>query len=132
MSSTMTVEHVLPSLVGRPAPRARVERGLKRLDRLAVLLDEVVRVPGTPLKVGLDGLLGLVPGVGDGASALIQLYVVVEAARLGVPRPTLGRMVLNVLVDTLVGSIPVLGSVFDFFFKATRRNVDLAVAALRG
>lgn len=101
------------------------DRGLAELEFIARLLDDRFRIPGTSIRFGLDGLLGLVPGIGDGATALVSLYVVLRAWSLGVPPGVLGRMLANVLVDSAVGSIPLLGDVFDVAFKSNRRNLEL-------
>ena len=102
------------------------ERLRRRLRRIAHLMDSSIRVPGTRYRVGLDALIGLIPGVGDAAGLAVSAYVVLAARRRGVPRRTLARMAANVGVDALVGSIPVLGDVFDLGFKANRRNLRLA------
>ena len=94
-------------------------------ERLARLLDSQFRVPGTRMRFGVDGLLGLVPGVGDAAGLALSSMVIVQAVRLGARGSTVARMVLNVAIDTVVGAIPLLGSVFDFAFKANNRNVAL-------
>lgn len=101
------------------------ERALQRLDRLAWLLDSSVRLPFTRLRFGVDGAVGLVPVVGDLATAALSLYPVFEARRLGVRAPTIVLMLGNVALDAAVGAIPVLGDLFDFGFKANQRNVDL-------
>lgn len=93
--------------------------------RLARLLDSQFRVPGTRMRFGVDGVLGLVPGVGDAAGLALSTMVIVQAVRLGARGSTVARMVLNVALDAVVGSIPLLGSVFDFAFKANDRNVTL-------
>ncbi len=98
---------------------------LRRVRRVSHLLDEAVRIPGTNRRVGLDPILGLIPVVGDLTTALFSAYVVVEAYRLGASRGLLARMVLNVLVDTVGGSVPLVGDVFDAVWKANERNVDL-------
>ncbi|NHI01657.1 MULTISPECIES: DUF4112 domain-containing protein [Oceanimonas] len=95
-----------------------------RLDRLAWLLDSAVRLPGG-FRIGLDGIMGLVPGVGDLAGAALSGYIVLQAARMKLPVTLLARMGLNVLLEVLIGSIPILGDLFDFAFKANRRNVRL-------
>lgn len=128
---TATLEHALPTLFRAAAPRQRVTRGLRRMENLAWFLDEALPIPGTNRRVGADVIVGLVPGLGSVAAGLIQLYVVVEAMRLGVPGRTLLKMVGNVVLDTTLGAVPIAGSVFDFFFKATRRNVRLLSEALR-
>jgi Domain of unknown function (DUF4112) len=100
------------------------ERVLRRLEALGSLLDSRFRLPGG-FRFGLDPLIGLVPGVGDGISAIISLYIVLEAYRLGASRGTLARMLLNVGLDLGVGIIPIIGDVADFAFKSNRRNLDL-------
>jgi len=103
----------------------RRHHGLAELEFVARLLDDRFRIPGTSIRFGLDGLLGLVPGIGDGATALVSLYLVLRAWSLGVPPRVLGRMLVNVLLDSAVGSVPVLGDVFDVAFKSNRRNLEL-------
>ncbi len=104
---------------------AREKRQLKRLIRLAALLDARYRVPGTGWKFGLDGLIGLVPGVGDAASAAISIWIVWQASRLGASKRTLLAMLSNVGVDALIGAVPVIGDVLDVAYKANLRNVAL-------
>jgi hypothetical protein len=100
-------------------------RSLERLRRLGILLDNSIRVPGTDFRFGLDTVIGLVPGLGDLAGAALSLYIILEAARLGVPKPLLARMGSNVALDMLVGAVPVLGDLFDAGFKANMRNLAL-------
>lgn len=101
-----------------------MQQVVQRLQRLARLWDAAIRVPGG-ITIGLDPLVGLVPGVGDAVGALVSGYIVLEAARLGVPAVTLLRMLLNIAIDALVGSIPVAGDLFDFAWKSNLRNVAL-------
>jgi hypothetical protein len=101
------------------------KRDLARLDRLADLLDSSFRVPGTNIRFGLDSILGFLPLVGDSISALPALYLIYRAKRLGVPDAVIGQMLGNVVIDLLVGSVPVLGDLFDVAFKANRRNIAL-------
>lgn len=101
----------------------------KRVHQLARLMDSSVRLPGG-FRIGLDGLIGLVPGVGDVAAAGVSFYIIVQAARAGVPAKVRALMVLNVVLDTLVGTIPVIGDLFDFAFKANLRNARLMDAYL--
>lgn len=101
------------------------EIALQRVARLAYWLDDRFRIPGTRLRVGLDGLLGLIPGIGDTATALIAAYVVLEAARLGIPKAMLARMLANVGIDYIVGLVPLVGDLGDFAWKANRRNARL-------
>ncbi len=95
------------------------------LDRLAWWLDERFRIPGTNMRVGFDGIIGLIPGVGDTATALISAWIVYRAWQMGAPAPLLARMSANVAVDYVAGTIPLLGDVFDVAFKANRRNISL-------
>ena len=92
---------------------------------LARLLDSAVRVPGTNVRVGLDAVLGLIPGVGDLAGAGLSGYIILAAARMGAPTPVLLRMVLNVATETVVGAIPLLGDLFDVGWRANLRNTAL-------
>ena len=96
--------------------------------RLAWLLDESIRLPGG-LRIGIDGILGLIPGIGDVIGMALSSVIVADAARQGVPSAILARMVVNVLIETAVGAIPVLGDLFDFFWKANSRNLRLMDAA---
>ncbi|HEU4453612.1 MAG TPA: DUF4112 domain-containing protein [Longimicrobium sp.] len=103
---------------------------LRRLDGLAYLLDNSIPIPGTGRRVGLDAVIGLVPGVGDAAGSLLSAYIVVEAARAGTPFPVLARMVMNVAIEGIVGAVPFLGDLFDAAWKANDRNVRLLRAAM--
>jgi Domain of unknown function (DUF4112) len=98
---------------------------LEHLDQLAYWLDDRFRVPGTGFRVGLDGLVGLIPGIGDAATNAITAYIIFQAWRLGVPRSVLMRMLANLGIDFVVGLVPVLGDLFDVGFKANRRNARL-------
>jgi uncharacterized protein DUF4112 len=92
------------------------------LQRLEILLDEAFRVPGTSIRFGLDGIIGLVPGLGDVLAGLLSLIIPLAAWMRGVPYVTIVRMVANIGIGVLVGSIPVLGDIFDIAWKANRRN----------
>ena len=96
-----------------------------RIARITQLLDELISVPGTPIRVGLDPVIGLVPVVGDVVAAAAGAWVIAEAARFGVPRVVLARMVTNLLLDLGVGAIPVLGDAYDLFFRSNSRNLEL-------
>ena len=106
------------------------EARLKRVRLLSRLLDEQFRIPGTTQRIGLDGLLGLIPGVGDAAGALLSTYILYEAIRLGAPKTVLLRMVANIGIDTVVGAIPVVGDIFDIVWKANKKNAALLQAYL--
>jgi hypothetical protein len=101
---------------------------LERLRWLGELLDNSIPVPGTSFRFGIDTIIGLVPGVGDLVGGALSAYIILEAARLGVPRSLLARMGYNVLVDVAVGTIPLLGDLFDAGFKANLRNLALVQA----
>lgn len=107
------------------------QRVLRRLERLANALDTCIPVPFVRTRIGIDGLIGLVPGIGDVATGALSLYFVAEAWRLGVPVMTILRMLANVGVDTVIGAVPLVGDLFDFAYKANRRNVELLRRALR-
>lgn len=95
------------------------------VQRLAVLLDDYFRLPGTEFRIGLDGLIGMIPGIGDTLTAGLGAYIIGRAHKLGVSKPVLARMVLNLVIDWLVGLVPLLGDLLDFGFKGHRRNVQL-------
>jgi len=96
----------------------------RRLGKLAHMLDSAIPLPGG-YRVGFDGIIGLVPGIGDLTGAAFSSYIIAEAHRLGVSRIVLMRMLGNMAVESLVGVIPVAGDLFDFAWKANRRNVAL-------
>jgi len=105
-------------------------RELARLDRLARLLDAKFRMPLFGFRFGWDGILGLIPGLGDLATALPSALIIRRAWQLGVPRSLLARMALNTGMDFAFGSVPVIGSIFDVYFKANLRNIALIRAYL--
>lgn len=98
---------------------------ISNLETLAKVMDSQFRIPGTSIRFGLDALLGLIPGAGDFGTFLISGYMVLLLAQNGASGFVLTRMVLNILIDALFGSIPVLGDIFDVAFKANQRNVSL-------
>lgn len=110
-------------------PEAKLTEGeaaaLARVRTVTRLLDEAVRIPGTDFRIGLDPILSLLPVAGDAAAAVVSLYPIVEAYRLGVPGRTLVVMLTLVAVDAVTGSVPVFGSVFDAFWKANAWNYRL-------
>jgi hypothetical protein len=96
------------------------------VEHLVFLLDQALGIPGTRWRIGLDGIVGLLlPGGGDALGAVVSAALVLLAARQGVPRVVVGRMVFNIAVDALVGAIPVLGDLFDIGWKANTRNLAL-------
>lgn len=96
----------------------------RELRRLAWLLDEAIRLPGG-YRIGLDGIIGLVPGIGDAVGLAAASWILLRARRFDVPRSVMTRMLANVLFDAALGAVPVVGDLFDFGFKANRRNVLL-------
>ena len=98
---------------------------IERLRRVAWLIDAAGRVPGTRFRFGLNSVIGLAPGAGDALLALIWLYIVYEAARLGLPRAEIIRMLVNVAVEAELGVVPLLGDLLDVVWKANLRNVAI-------
>lgn len=104
---------------------------LARLQKLAWLLDAQFVFPGTRFRFGLNSLIGLAPGIGDTVLGLVSLYIVNEARMMGAPPHLLGRMLVNVAVEVVGGSVPFLGDLFDVAFKANLRNIALLEAWVR-
>jgi hypothetical protein len=92
---------------------------------IALLMDDLIRLPGTRFRFGLDPLIGLIPGIGDTGSAIVSALALIQAARQGVPKIVLARMSLNILLNELIGVIPVIGDAFSFWFKSNARNYRL-------
>lgn len=107
------------------------ERVLRHLRHFANWSDDVYRIPFTNVRIGLEAIVGLIPGVGDMAGLLLALYVPYNAWQLGVPGRTLGRMGFNLVTDALLGAVPLLGDLFDVVWRANKRNVALLEAHLR-
>ena len=107
-----------------------LERRIRRLRRLARVMDSSIGIPGTKWRFGADAIVGLIPGVGDVATLVLSSLIVVEAQKMGVSRGTLLRMAANLGIDTLVGAVPALGDLFDLAFKANIRNMQLLEAEL--
>ena len=94
------------------------------IERLSWFLDESITLPNG-YRIGFDGFLGLIPGVGDFIGGLLSSVIIYQAHQYGVPRMVLGRMIINMIIDTVIGAIPILGDVFDFVWKANKRNLAL-------
>lgn len=101
------------------------QRVRKRLDRLAWYLDNSIQLPGLNVRVGIDPLVGLIPGIGDTIGAIMSSYILSEAARLGAPKSILLKMAFNIAVDALAGALPIFGDLFDFGWKANQRNARI-------
>jgi|SRR5580658_1487675 hypothetical protein len=117
-------------LQGVVLPADRWNRGAwlfrdKTLHGIEILLDEAFRIPGTRFRFGIDGIIGLVPGLGDVLAGILSLIIPVAAWIRGVPYITLVRMAINIGIGVLVGTIPIFGDVFDVIWKANRRNYQL-------
>jgi hypothetical protein len=110
--------------VGTPSA-GEFDDSFARIEALAKVLDSAVRIPGTNVVMGLDAVLGLVPVIGDAIAGAIASYIIWEARRLGAPRWLIARMAINTTFDTLIGSIPVVGDVFDVAYKSNLKNVAL-------
>jgi len=116
------------------SPRSRRGAGIfddENLDLLSHVLDDWFRIPGTSIRFGIDGIVGLIPGVGDILGGLASCIIVLAAWFRGVPNITVARMVANVAIEVAVGTIPFVGDIFDIAFKANRRNYALLAASLR-
>ena len=107
-----------------PSQRRAVEIEAS-LDQISRWMDGVFRIPGVGWRFGLDALIGLIPGVGDTATTLVSFYVLVAGVRYRVPKVTLLRMGLNIAIDYALGSVPLVGDVFDMFWKSNQMNVEL-------
>jgi len=110
--------------------RTRMGRSVftdENLDLLAHVLDDCFQIPGTPIRFGIDGLIGLVPFAGDILAGLASSIIVMAAWFRGVPYVTLARMVINIAIDVLVGMVPLVGDAFDIAWKANRRNYNLLI-----
>ena len=121
----MTNSLTPPTSADRDESRRSAPRALTRVRAVGDLLDNALRIPGTNIRVGLDPLIGLVPGFGDLAGGLASAYIILEAARAGAPGSILVRMLGNVGIDAVVGAIPVVGDLFDVTWKSNARNVRL-------
>ena len=103
---------------------------LRRLRRISHLLDNAIPIPGTKHRIGLDPILGLIPGGGDLVGSIFAGYVVFKSAQMGVPQETLLKMAANIVFDTVAGTVPVAGDLFDVAWKANVKNIELLDAHL--
>jgi hypothetical protein len=116
----MELERARP--IARPAKAVEIEQSLEQLSRW---MDGLFRIPGIGWRFGLDAIVGLIPGLGDLATTGVSFYILAAAVRYRVPKVTLLRMGLNVALDYLLGSLPVVGDLFDAWWKSNRMNVEL-------
>ncbi|NNF91241.1 MAG: DUF4112 domain-containing protein [Boseongicola sp.] len=98
---------------------------LEHLEGIARLMDRAMRIPGTSIRIGLDSIIGLLPGVGDALALVPAGYIIYSAHRMGMPRAGLARMAANTGIDAIIGSIPLIGDIFDVGWKSNSRNVIL-------
>ena len=118
----------MAAIQGEVVGRSRAERfasAERRIGRVTNVLDELITIPGTSTKVGVDPIIGLIPIVGDAVAALVGGWVILEASRFGVPKIVLARMILNLAVDLAIGAIPFVGDLYDFVFHSNTRNLAL-------
>lgn len=106
-------------------PQDATEKSVARLETLARLMDSAFMIPGTNVRMGLDGIIGLVPVVGDLLGGLMSTYLIWEARRLGAPKLLIWRMMANTAIDATLGAVPVLGDAFDIMFRANLKNMAL-------
>jgi hypothetical protein len=119
------VREIEVEVVGKDEPRSTLRGDDPMIALVARLMDTIFTIPGTKFRFGLDPILGLLPGFGDTATAIVSALLIAQSARYGVPRIVLARMAGNVLLNTALGSVPVLGDAFSFWFKSNVRNYDL-------
>jgi hypothetical protein len=107
-------------------PRVRTSAATdEALDHLATLLDDAFQIPGTRIRYGLDAIIGLIPGLGDIVTGLMSMIIVFVGWQRGIPKITQARMMMNIVIDTAVGAIPIFGDAFDVAWKANRMNIRL-------
>jgi uncharacterized membrane protein len=103
---------------------------LRRMELVANLLDTAFVLPGTNRRIGIDAIIGLVPGIGDIITTLLSTYIIWEARNLGVSRLAIGRMMANLALHASIGALPVVGDIFDAFFRVNQRNMRIVRSQL--
>ena len=98
---------------------------LNRIRKLSRLMDTAIRIPGTGFRIGLDPIIGLVPGAGDIVSTAFSAYIIFLATRFGLPREVMYRMIFNIGLEAVVGAVPLVGDLFDAYYKSNVRNLAL-------
>ncbi|MBD1921255.1 DUF4112 domain-containing protein [Microcoleus sp. FACHB-831] len=98
---------------------------LDRIRKLSRLMDNAIRIPGTPFRIGLDPIMGLVPGAGDVVATAFSAYIIYLAARFNLPREVITKMIFNIGLEAAVGTIPLVGDLFDAYYKSNIRNLAL-------
>ncbi|MDQ6833764.1 MAG: DUF4112 domain-containing protein, partial [Chloroflexota bacterium] len=108
-----------------PEQKARAAQIEPLFRWIALLMDDLLRLPGTKFRFGIDQLIGLIPGIGDTGSAMVSAFALIQAVRSGIPKIVLARMSVNILLNELIGIVPVVGDAFSFWFKSNARNHQL-------
>lgn len=114
----------------RSSVKNSYEQSIHKLEKLSWLMDEAIRLPWGS-RIGLDGIIGLIPGVGDISTMLVSAYIIKEARKHGAPKTLVIRMIAHVGMETVLGIIPVIGDLFDFYYKANMKNIKLLKKYLR-
>jgi len=104
---------------------ATTAKKLSRLRRLSQILDNAIPIPGTKKRIGIDPIIGMLPGGGDLITGGLGAYIILESARMGVERQIIGKMVSNIVLDAIAGTVPVVGDLFDMGWKANVKNIAL-------
>ena len=107
-------------------------KNLRRIRKIAKLLDSAIGIPGTKFRIGLDPILGLIPGGGDLVGGLISAYTIYLSTNFGLDKSQISKMIKNIALETFVGFVPIVGDIFDFYFKANLRNLDILEQHLEG
>lgn len=128
MAARSLASRGLFDLIKTASPSA--DAALSRLQFIANLLDSAFVVPGTKQRIGIDAIIGLVPGIGDVLTTLLSTYIIWEAKNLGVSKLALGRMLTNLGIHAAIGSIPIIGDMFDAFFRVNQRNMRILRAQI--
>lgn len=98
---------------------------LKRIRKLSRLMDSAIGIPGTKFRIGIDPIIGLVPGLGDLVATAFSAYIIILATQLGIPSRTLWKMIFNIGLEAVVGTVPLIGDLFDAYYKSNLRNVAI-------
>ncbi len=98
---------------------------LNRIRKFSRLMDTAIGIPGTKFRIGLDPIIGLVPGAGDIVDTAFSAYLIYLATRFNIPQKTLGKMIYNIGLEAVIGSVPLVGDIFDAFYKSNMRNLAL-------
>jgi len=106
-------------------PRADYETTVESVETLAQVMDSQFIIPGTSIRLGLDTMIGLIPGIGDAIGLGVSSYIVMRGVQIGVPKHKQSKMVFNIILDALIGTVPIIGDLFDMGWKANNRNAQI-------